>query len=64
MLGSQDLEELILKSFEVGSEELKNLLPGLATKENSFSFLNVFNLEYGKENPNGWWRAQELHKDT
>ena len=45
MLGSQDLKNLMFKSFEVGSEELKNLLPGLTTKENPFFLLNVFDLE-------------------
>ena len=52
MLGGQDFEKLILKPFKVGSEKLKDFLPGLTTQRNPFSFLNILHLEQGKEHPN------------
>ena len=63
MLGGQDFEKLILKPFKVGSEKLKDFLPGLTTQRNPFSFLNILHLEQGKEHPNDQWRVQKLHEN-
>ena len=45
MLGGQDFEKMVLKMFEIRSEELENLLSGLATTGDSFFLFDVFNLE-------------------
>ena len=61
MLRSQNFENLVLKSLELGNEELKNLLLRLSTKVDPLSFLDVFYLEQGEKDPNGQNSAYVLH---
>ena len=48
MLGYPNLKQLVFETPEIGSEKVNDFPPRLATKGNSFSFLNILYLKQRK----------------